>query len=166
MRRLGLALILALAGCIGGAPEGLLREKGRVSSVALFDPARFGGDWRVLESGVAGCAGARQVWAYDGQGGYRLSGVDCAGGAPQTLAGQMRVTGPGARMAASGDAYRRLPVWVLWVDQDYRMAALGTPDGSFGMVLAREAAAGRDDLIRAAREVLDFNGYDLRKIGR
>ena len=158
--------MLVLAGCVGSAPESLLHEQGRMSSAALFEPARFGGEWRVVQSGVAGCAGARQDWAVDGQGGYRLSGVDCSGAAPRALSGQMRVTGPGGRMAASGDAYRRLPVWVLWVDQDYRMAALGTPDGSFGVVLAREGATSRDDLIRAAREVLDFNGYNLRKIGR
>jgi len=49
---------------------------------------------------------------------------------------------------------------VLWVDQDYRVAVLGTPSGRWAMIVARPGAA-RADLVAAARDVLAFNGYDL-----
>ena len=65
---------------------------------------------------------------------------------------------------APDKAYGREPIWVLWVDQDYRVAALGTPSGTWAAVLVRPGK-GRGDLLTAAREVLDFNGYDLKRIG-
>lgn len=162
-----IGLIGTLAACLGGAPASgpLLAEPGRMSSIALFDPARLAGAWQVVASGVPGCAGARQDWAPDGPGAYRLSGVDCAGARPATLAARLSVTGPGARMAASGQAFGGVPVWLLWADQDYRVAVLGSPGGDFGMILARPEHGARGDLIAAAREVLAFNGYDLAKIG-
>lgn len=168
LRGLILAGLLALAAC-GSRPEPqrdqtpLRDPKGWISSAVVFDPARFGGRWYVAESGAAGCGGAVQHWAFDGSG-YRVSGVDCAGTAPQRMDGRLAVTGPGARFTPQG-AFGDLPVWVLWVDQDYRVAVLGTPSGRFGMVLSREMPP-RSDLIVAARRVLDFNGYTLRRIGR
>lgn len=164
--RLGWLAMLALAGCIGAkpAPPDYLATQGRMSSAALFDPARFGGDWRVIRSGAGGCAGAQQSWRFDGAQTYALSGVDCSGARPAVLEGTAVVTGPGGRLMARGAAYQSKPVWLLWVDQDYRIAVLGTPDGSFAVVLARESVAARGDLTRAALEVLDFNGYDLGKL--
>ena len=53
--------------------------------------------------------------------------------------------------------------WVLWVDEGYRTAVIGTPDGSFGFVLNRDAAIPADRM-EAARRVLDFNGYDLAQL--
>ncbi len=49
-------------------------------------------------------------------------------------------------------------LWVLWVDPDHNTAALGDPEGQFGFVATR-AGAVRSDQIRAAEQVLDFNGY-------
>ena len=49
---------------------------------------------------------------------------------------------------------------MLWADADYRIAVIGTPDGRFGRILARRADP-PSDLVAAAREVLEFNGYDL-----
>ena len=52
---------------------------------------------------------------------------------------------------------------VLWVDDDFRTAVVGTPDGSFGWVMDRPGQ-GSPDRLAAAREVLDFNGYDLGRL--
>ena len=52
-----------------------------------------------------------------------------------------------------------LELWVLWVDDDFRTAVIGTPDGRFGWIMDRPGQASRDRT-RAAREILDFNGYD------
>ncbi|RWR49336.1 lipocalin [Sinirhodobacter ferrireducens] len=166
MRQLIWAAMLALAACAAKpAPEPVsLRDpKGWISSAVIFDPARFGGTWHVAQSGVAGCAGAKQNWAWTGTG-YVLSGVDCSGTKPRQLEGRLAMTGPGARFTPT-EAFGKEPVWVLWVDQDYRIAVLGTPSGHFGQVLVREMP-GRGDLMTAAHEVLDFNSYDTRRIGR
>lgn len=168
MRRLIWAGLLALAACsprpeTATAPTALRDTKGWISSAVLFDPQRFAGRWHVAESGVPGCAGAAQTWAWDGRG-FALSGVDCSGRRPAHLSGRLDLTGPGGRMTPQG-AFGGDPVWVLWVDQDYRTAVLGTPSGRFGMVISRDLPA-RGDLLVAARRVLDFNAYDVRRIGR
>lgn len=160
--------LIALAGCFGGKPAeapSLRDPKGMISSAVIFDPARFAGRWFVAASGVPGCAGAAQDWVWDGRGAYQLSGVDCGAGAkPARLSGRAVMTGPGARFTPDA-GFAKAPVWVLWMDQDYRVAVLGTPGGGFGMVLTRELPM-RADLGAAAREVLGFNGYDVARIGR
>lgn len=166
------ALGLLLAGCAKPPAPGasLLAAPGKMASLVLFEPARLTGEWVVVASGVPGCAGARQGWAFDGKAGYRLSGVDCSGQVPQKLDAQLALTGPGARMAArmaaGGGAFGGAPVWLLWADADARVAVLGTPGGTFALILARPDVAARGDLIAAAHEVLAFNGYDPAKIGR
>ena len=166
MRRVILAGLLALAACGGKTPEpaGSIRNaKVMITSAALFDPARFGGDWQVAMSATPGCGGAAQAWTWDGRGGWAVEGVDCTGRKPVKLRDRMALSGPGARILP-GKSYGGEPIWVLWVDQDYRVAALGTPSGNWAVVLVRPGK-GRGDLIAAAREVLDFNGYDLKRIG-
>lgn len=53
--------------------------------------------------------------------------------------------------------------WLVWIDEGLRTAAIGTPDGSFGWILDRRPTGGTDR-IAAAREVLEFNGYDLSQL--
>jgi len=59
------------------------------------------------------------------------------------------------RDVAGGTEY-----WVIWVDDDFRTAVIGTPTGAFGWIMDRPGQASIDRLI-AAREILDFSGYDL-----
>lgn len=134
----------------------------RISSAALFDPGRFAGRWYVVQSHVPGCSGAVQDWTAEGDGSYSLAGTDCSGGSPAKLTGRAVVTGPGGRITAQS-AYARAPIYVLWVDEGYRVAALGTPSGAWATVLSRTPEP-RPDLSRAAREVLEFNGYDLAQL--
>lgn len=165
MRAIGAALLLlAVAAACTKTPEPNARRNPevRISSASLFDAGRFAGRWHVLQSYTPGCAGAAQDWQNAAPGGYMLAGVDCTGAAPAVLTGRAVVTGPGGRITPDA-GFGRDPVFVLWVDQDYRMAALGTPSGRWGMILSRDPA-GRADLTRAAREVLAFNGYDLTQL--
>ena len=68
--------------------------------------------------------------------------------------------GRGARWHAGQD---RPEIWLLWVDTGYRTAALGTPDGQFGMILDRSPSGGADR-ITAASEILEWFGYDMNKL--
>lgn len=164
MRRVILGLMLAaLAGCAPEpAPEVRRDAAVRLSSAALFDPARFAGRWHVAQSHVPGCTGAAQEWQPVGPGRYQLAGVDCTGRVPVRLSGQAVVTGPGGRITPD-TGFGRAPIYVLWVDEGYRVAVLGTPSGTWAMVLSRDPVL-RPDLARAAREVLAFNGYDLTRL--
>ncbi len=65
------------------------------------------------------------------------------------------------RWQLTGDETREL--WVIWVDDDFRTAAIGTPDGSYGWLIDRKPEGGADRL-RAAREILEFNGYDTARL--
>ncbi len=157
-QRLAVALGLMLAACTAPAPQGAFRNPSvTIASAALFDPARFAGDWQVVGAyGVgAACGRLAEKWQATGSGTFRVMGDACGPRGRRALDTAARVVGPG-RIARGDEAQ---PAWVLWVDAEYRIAVLGTPDGSFGRVMAREAKP-RADLLAAAREVLDFNGYD------
>ncbi len=73
----------------------------------------------------------------------------------------VKPAGPGRFRRSDGGA--EPPFWILWVDEGYRTAVIGTPNGAFGFVLNRDAAIPSDRL-EAARRVLDFNGYDLTRL--
>ena len=70
--------------------------------------------------------------------------------------GRLEVTFPTLPFGASD-------YWVLWTDDGYRTAVVGAPDGRSGWILNREPTIPADRLT-AAREVLDFNGYDLSRL--
>jgi apolipoprotein D and lipocalin family protein len=53
--------------------------------------------------------------------------------------------------------------WVLWVDEGFRTAVLGNKEGDFGWIVDRSTKGGADR-VKAAREILDFNGYDVSQL--
>lgn len=78
--------------------------------------------------------------------------------------GAQRLQGGGAVASAGAQGRYQIaglsaPLWVLWIDEGNRSMALGTPDGTFGMILSKDPIPA--DRLRAAREVLAWNGYDL-----
>lgn len=148
------AILAACAAEEGSVNRNLAKP---MTSIALFDPARFSGQWDVVASyngqvcaftAVAG-QGAALDWGERG----------CTGTVTHSVA---PITGPG-RFTPVGGARRGHEHWVLWVDHAYRTAVIGTPDGSFGMILNRGADIPADRL-KAAREILDWNGYDLSRL--
>lgn len=158
MRRIVLIACAALVSCAAPKPLAPTRSfraaEAPIGSAALFDVDRFVGKWRVVAEfpGAEGACGASVEWARIGPGFGRIR---CAGGA-EALA----LSGPG-RFTGSGSA----PIWILWVDSGYRTAVIGTPDGRFGRILNRGAEI-PPDRYAAAREILDFNGYDLAELTR
>jgi apolipoprotein D and lipocalin family protein len=167
MHRLtALTAAFALAACAAPpAATGYRTGDGQIASAALFDPARFADVWHVVAAygPDAGCGPLAETWTPTGPGAFRVTGTACGPAGSRAFAGDARVTGPG-RVTRDGLRGRE-ELWVLWVDQDYRIAAIGTPDGSFGRIIARSPEA-RPDLYEAAREVMDFNGYDTGRLTR
>lgn len=148
-----IAALVLLAACARpvNAPAGSHRNPAvPISSIALFEQSRLGGDWQEV-------AGYPQAPARSGT--YRISsggGSITGPGRYLAIAGTetLRPAGPG-RLKVAGTV-----LWVLWVDADYRTLVLGAPDGRIGAVLNRGGPISPDRL-KAARRVLDFNGYDL-----
>ncbi|MEM6825022.1 MAG: lipocalin family protein [Pseudomonadota bacterium] len=164
-----LGFVLILAAC-GGAP--VYRDTNvPIASKADLDLDRYTGLWyeiaRFPVRFQEGCTAVTAEYAQIGD--DRISVVNtCRDGAPdgpeRRVEGTARVTGPGRLgVRFSGVPFIRAPYWVLWVDADYRTAVVGVPSGRAGWILNREPEIASDRL-KAALEVLDFNGYDLREI--
>jgi len=167
MRLRALAVALMLAACTPGpsfVPDGYRDQTVPITSSTRFDPARFAGDWRVIESFEQT---PREVTI------SRVTFTQVEGGFAY------RASAPISPLAADVErdpppvyaleAFGRLsrddadPIWVIWVDEDHRTAVLGTPSGRFGMILNRTKSL-RADRLKAAREILQFNGYDVSRL--
>ena len=101
--------------------------------------------------------------ARDGQEAFKLVSRRCGeNGDCKDMATLWRATplGPNRWRLTDPQGGKDRDLWVIWVDEGYRTAAIGAPDGGYGWVLDR-AATGGTDRITAAREILDFNGYDI-----
>ena len=171
-----LALVL-LAGCATPTPAPTVsyRDAGLgLYSNAVLDPARLAGRWHqvaafanpnspscppgeVVMSPTAAPPG--MIAAYDMQ--ARLCLPDLA---PAPFLGRAEMPVPGRMQLSGADGQGiGLPWWVIWVDVDYRTMVIGTPSGRFGFILNRDGRLPQDRLT-AAREILDWGGYDLSRL--
>ena len=156
MHRLIVVLFLIAAACAPTTRLGYRDQSARITSVALFDPGQFAGDWVVVSSYDAVIC---RVHARAVAGAIEWTEHGCDGTSSHSMA---PVTGPG-RFTPKGGAHKGREHWVMWVDQTYRTAVIGAVDGSFGMVLNRVRNI-PPDRMTAAREILDWNGYDLDRL--
>ena len=86
------------------------------------------------------------------------------GSVRSVIEGQAELVGPGRlKVRFDGVPFIRGDYWVLWVDEGYRTAVVGAPDGWSGWILNRTPTIPVDRL-DAARQVLDFNGYDIDRL--
>lgn len=160
---IALPLALALMGCAQGAAsqgsaQGFRMAAAPIYSTAALPVARMLGTWRQVAGfgAPAPCTTAPSL-QITAEGGSATARYDLC-------FGPHRRTGAGALASGGAQGRYRLPnlnapIWVLWMDENNRSAVLGTPDGSFGMILSKDPIP--KDRLRAAREVLAWNGYDL-----
>lgn len=162
MHRLIVPAFCALVGCAATPPEGGLRAPDDpIYSNASFDLTRLAGDWRQVAGFAGDTGGCAAGWAgFRADPSGRLVGDAqvCVGGRVQAWSGLVVAAGPGRFTVGSGEAW-----WVLWDEADNRTLVIGTPSGAFGFVLNRDGPISGDRLV-AAREILDFNGYDLARL--
>ncbi|MEM7489583.1 MAG: lipocalin family protein [Pseudomonadota bacterium] len=164
-----LFLALALAGCTTAVVAPLLpsyRDPSvAIASKADFDPARYAGRWyeitRFPVPFQAGCAGAVAEYGTPRDGRLTIRNVclDAEGRPIRQIEGIGTVTGPGRLEVRLNGVPFTAPYWILWVDEGYRTAVVGQPDGRAGWILNRDPEIPPDRLL-AAKEVLAFNGYD------
>lgn len=164
MYRIVLLLSLLASGCATAPQTGFRAQERNIYSTAVVDAARLSGRWSQVADfapkGAAACsAGGVQVEA-----GLRVQADLCLGGRRVGFSGQADVTGPGRlRLVGADPGGIGAEWWVLWVDADYRTLVVGTPDGRFGFVLNRDPVLPADRM-KAAREILAWNGYDLARL--
>ncbi len=138
-----------------------------IYSNASLDIGRMTGRWAEVATfaapgstpcGPAGVEIVRDATGLTISGALCLSGRRIAVNGPLAPAGTGRFRLPGADPRGIGQVW-----WVLWVDTGYRTLIVGTPSGDFGFILNRDGAL-PSDRGTAARDVLDFNGYDVGRM--
>ena len=160
-----LAVLLLLMGCTAAVPPvavGRYRDTAKpIYSNAQLDSSRLVGRWVQVAAfgpdGVVCKPGGVDITAVPT--GLKVVYRLCQGGNDVRGAGPMQPAGPG-RYAVQNQPG---PWWVLWADVDYRTLVIGTPSGQFGFILNKDGALPADRLV-AAREILDWNGYDLTQL--
>lgn len=153
-----------LAGCVAApAPVAGFRKPGtQIYSNAVLENDRLTGDWlQVAEFAAPGAPacdkGTARITQGTGQG-LGLEAKLCLNGVPTRFSGPLTPTGPGRFTPAGAEVW-----WVLWADVGYRTLAIGTPSGRFGFILNRGGDLPADRM-RAAREVLEWNGYEIGRL--
>lgn len=162
MHKLIAAIVLVVAGCAAPAPTEVTTYRKMAAPIwsnAQLDAGRMVGSWRQTAAfgpQAGGCgAGTAEIGGAAGR--LTLDASLCLGGRQMRLAGPLTAAGPGRFIAGDQEW------WVIWVDTDFRTLAIGTPNGAFGFILNRGGALPPDRL-RAAREIFDFNGYDVARL--
>lgn len=149
-------LLLALAACGGAksplppapAPTGM----GEMRSVVGYDLARLKGDW--VQVAGNGCAQGRLNLALGPQG-WQAKGGTCQAG---DLSGPVQIVGPG-RLHFAGQPE---PLWLVWADYDGRTMVLAPPSRRFAVIMDRGRIS--PDRMKAAKQMLAFNGFDPRQL--
>ncbi len=162
-RTLIIALALMLTAC-GGA----YRDRGvPMTSMALFDASKYAGLWYEIAhfpvSFQDGCVNTQADYQVTGTDSLSVRNSCFRDGALRVIEGTAKVDGPGRLKVRLGGSPIASDYWVLWVDEDYDTAVVGTPSGGAGWILNRTPDIS-DDRLAAARAILGFNGYDLSQL--
>ncbi|HSG55175.1 MAG TPA: lipocalin family protein [Paracoccaceae bacterium] len=94
-----------------------------------------------------------------------VQGAGIAPGTRVTVTDQGLQLGEALFVQSDAGRFARGPdrLWVHWLDVGQRTAALGDPDGRRVWIMDRTAQSSADR-ITAAREILDWYGYDLTRM--
>jgi apolipoprotein D and lipocalin family protein len=152
------ALLVGLAGCGGRSAPDLAQIPLRNPTAVMggttrFDPQRFAGEWYVIADFGTQPTARKRRFDYD-----PASGEMTETGPPPR---RYKITGPGVLSPLDPSGPDRLVV--MWVDEGFRTAAIGTVSGQRGAILDR-TPGGAPDRLAAAREILDFNGWDTSRL--
>lgn len=169
-----LAVLLALAGCATTDSGGLFSvyrdTDAPISSKAVFDAERYAGTWhevaRFPVPFEAGCVGVTATYGLRDDGLLSVLNVcrNADGGEKSRITGTAEIVGPGRlKVQFASVPFVKADYWVLWTDDEYRTAVVGAPNGRSGWILNRTPNI-RADRLETARDILDFNGYDLSRL--
>ncbi|MEM7471224.1 MAG: lipocalin family protein [Pseudomonadota bacterium] len=165
MRVFAFIALMLLAGCASVVPASYRDQSAIISSKAAFDAQAYSGTWYEIASYPTpfqqGCTRTTADYAIRLEGGFDVLNRCVVDGKLKEISGIAVPDGPGRLLVSfKGVPFVKAPYWVLWVDADYQTAVVGTPSGRGGWILSRTPDI-RDDKLTAARQILQFNGYDL-----
>lgn len=170
VRVTGLLATIILAGCAsrGQDPETFRSPGTGIYSNAVLQNDRLVGQWVQVagfsEPGAGECTAGMLDVKSASPTQLSMSANLCLGGGKVEFAGDATVSGPGRfLLSEAGPNAISEEWWILWVDDGYRTLVVGTPSGSFGMILNRDADLPKDRM-QAAQEILTWNGYDLTRL--
>lgn len=127
-----------------------------IGATTRFEPKRFAGDWHVVARFVeTGETPARDVVAVSYDQAKRQVAIVGAQDAQAYSYKDTAVLRP-----KTGE-----PLVVMWVDDGFRTAALGTPSGAIGYVLDRNRRPSADRF-KAAIQIFKFYGWDVSRLQR
>jgi apolipoprotein D and lipocalin family protein len=142
------------------------------ASSATFDASRYVGRGykaarypNPFQTGCAGSAAKHGPSDTPGQLTVRNICLDANGQPTAEITGTATDQGLGRLSVRLQGVPVAAPCWVLWVNEGYRTAVVGAPNGRVGWIRNRDPDISADRLA-AARGVLDFNGYDLSQLQR
>ncbi len=166
-----MALALLAAACSTESPllpaESYRDRTAPFASIAAFDPGRYLGRWYEIASFPVpfqrGCRNTQAVYGAAADGAITVLNSCVREGEVETITGRAEMAGPGRLEVRLDGTPFVAPYWILWVDEGYRTAVVGVPSGRAGWILNRTPTIPPDRLA-AAREILDFYGYDLSRL--
>lgn len=165
MKRITLiAITLFLSACVG---QSYRDSSVQMTSMAVFDAERYAGLWyevaRFPASFQEGCTHTEAEYTVTGPTSLAVRNACMKNGRLNVIEGSAEVVGPGRLKVKLGNIPFAGDYWVLWVDEGYRTAVVGAPSGKVGWILNRTPTIPADRL-KAARQILDFNGYRLSQL--
>jgi len=123
-----------------------------MGGTARFEAEQFAGDW-VVDASIGDFAPVQPRYTADDTDNQIVeSDRACHDCAPTTF----RIEKPGVLRHVDGGE----TLVVMWVDDGFRTAALGTASGSRGAILDRKPG-GSPDRTAAATDILEFYGWDI-----
>lgn len=161
-----LLLCSTLAACSGSYRDTSVP----IDVVSKLDVQRYTGLWFeyarfpvFFQRGCTDTTAEYQIIAEDTVSVYNRCLVD-SGTRVKDITGQATIEGVGKLQVSFPQVpFVKSPYWVLWVDDGYEIAVVGTPNGSAGWILSRSKQPSQR-LVDKVRSVLSEAGYDLTKL--
>jgi len=172
MRRLAAALAV-FAALAGAASAEVYRDTSvEMTTVARLDTDKYLGRWyeiaRFPVRFEEGCVGVTADYALRDDGQIRVVNTCRQGtldGPVEQAEGRARVEGPGKLSVTFVPwlPFARGDYWVLYLDADYSLSVVGSPNGKTGWILSRTPQI--TEAQRATAEAaLQRNGYDTGRL--
>ncbi len=152
-----ICLVLVVACASNKEPPTYRDTDTPMGATSRFDAQAFAGEWILAASFAPARTEPVRVTFVPEVPHIRIASDE----APQ-IAGVYREGLPGELVPVGVKGERLI---VMWVDEDYDTAAVGTLSGSFGAVLDRDGVLAADRA-RAARDIFSFYGWDVAELKR
>ena len=146
-----------LAACSPSQPSSFRDTSAPISATTRFNVEDFAGEWLVAAS-----FGERRAVSFDVTASAGSEQLSISSDAAPEVEGTYRQGVPGQLISLTPGQEALV---VMWVDDDFETAVIGTVSGSLGLVLDRDGTVPADRA-KAVRDILDFYGWNVSQLQR